>query len=77
MLYAVHAVWLDFNTVSPAQELHVNMSLALDPQNGLALDLRAMLQEFIHKDYAGALEDLQMLQHHSVYKKPGLDEVCI
>lgn len=57
------------------QELHVNMSLALDPTNGLALDLRAMLQEFIHKDYAGALEDLRTLKKHQVYKKPGLDEV--
>lgn len=51
------------------------MSLALDPTNGLALDLRAMLQEFIHKDYAGALEDLRTLKKHQVYKKPGLDEV--
>lgn len=53
------------------------MGLTLDPMNGLALDLRAMLQEFIHKDYIGALEDLRRLKEHPVYKKPGLDEVCV
>ena len=63
--------------LSSAQELHVNMGLTLDPMNGLALDLRAMLQEFIHKDYIGALEDLRRLKEHPVYKKPGLDEVCV
>ena len=52
------------------------MSLSLDPMNGLALDLRAMLQEFIHKDYTGALDDLRKLKEHTVYKKPGLNEVC-
>ena len=71
------SITVDIPQGLPAQELHVNMGLILDPMNGLALDLRAMLQEFIRKDYVGALEDLQRLKEHPMYKKPGLDEVCV